>query len=262
MLHARSHIGSSALCCIGACQMIELDSLRALLDLVRRNGRRAEYLDLVAGACSHRGEGVSSKQELVCDLVFGDGDGVFEAEEEQSAFVSNDAAREAAREAGAAAAAGDPSLGFAAPEVAMRLETAPGLSSVDILLPTRNTASGSGTVVFCAPLPAYADFCRQRGVDLRGRPLREARAKGRPTRLYGRAMSVQELRSEYLVYARTMVRHAPKSAWKDMIDLMSTARTPALPAAPDVLPHRAPSTTAVYVATWGASGRQRCGGRG
>ena len=230
-------------------QMLDLESLRAILDLVRVNGRRDEYLDLVTAACSHRESGVSSKQELVADLIFGDGDGVFSAEEETTAFEHGDATQEAATIAGMAASHGAqaPSLAFATTDEFVKLETSPGLASIDVLLPTRNSPDGCGVMVFCAPLPHFNDFARQRGVDAHGKVLPEARRK-RSTRLYGRAMTLQQLRSEYLVYTRTHVRRAPRTSWKDVVELLSddSDELPKELAIEGVPAHRQPSPIARY----------------
>ena len=42
------------------------------IDLIRRKGKRAHYIDFLVGLCSCLGEPVKSKQELVSDVIFGE----------------------------------------------------------------------------------------------------------------------------------------------------------------------------------------------
>lgn len=60
---------------------LDTSDVAAFLDLIRQKGRRAELLAFLTSICSCMGAGVPSKQELVCDLIFGDGDGVLNKSE-------------------------------------------------------------------------------------------------------------------------------------------------------------------------------------
>ena len=48
----------------------------AFLQLIKAQGKKPMYLDFLAGLCSCKGVGVPHMQELVCDRIFGNRDGI------------------------------------------------------------------------------------------------------------------------------------------------------------------------------------------
>ena len=59
------------------------------IDLIRRKGKRAHYIDFLVGLCSCLGEPVKSKQELVSDVIFGNDDGKYDREDQKTLGVTS-----------------------------------------------------------------------------------------------------------------------------------------------------------------------------
>ena len=63
-------------------QQLQPETCRVFIDLIRRKGKRAHYIDFLVGLCSCLGEPVKSKQELVADVIFGDDDGKYDRDDQ------------------------------------------------------------------------------------------------------------------------------------------------------------------------------------
>ena len=56
-------------------ETLSMDHVQAFVTLIRTKGKHPQYLNFLRALCSCRGAGVPVKQELVCDIVFGDSSG-------------------------------------------------------------------------------------------------------------------------------------------------------------------------------------------
>ena len=57
-------------------ERLQVDQINVFLQFIRESGKKPEFLDFLAALCSCLGRGVPANQELICDLIFGDGDGL------------------------------------------------------------------------------------------------------------------------------------------------------------------------------------------
>ena len=55
-----------------SCWALSYDQVMVFIDLIRRRGRKPQFLEFLTACCSCNGEGVPSKQEMVCTLIFGE----------------------------------------------------------------------------------------------------------------------------------------------------------------------------------------------
>ena len=57
-------------------EQLQVEQVNVFLQFIRVHGKRPEFLDFLAALCSCLGRGVPANQELICDLIFGNGDGM------------------------------------------------------------------------------------------------------------------------------------------------------------------------------------------
>lgn len=68
---------------------LSMDHVTAFVALIRSKGKKPRYLDFLRALCSCRGAGVPVKQELICDIIFGDSSGHYTRVDSKLLGVTN-----------------------------------------------------------------------------------------------------------------------------------------------------------------------------